>query len=412
MIFRGRRLLTLRRVGKGMTEKSHNFSGWYRAVLLLFAMLGLTNASLLARLPEVRDAVDTTTAGIGFILLGFAIGSLGGLAVAGRIIERVGIRPIVLWGFVASGCAVLAQALAIAFGSAVGLFLGFLFLGLVGSATDVAINVSGAALEQSMGKTVMPMLHAGWSVGTFVGVGIGAVATTVHFPLVVQLIILAIATTTVGVIATRTLPSASSSTQREPGEASAPTPLWKSPLALALGAGIFSITLAEGASNDWLVLAIVDDYNESRTSGAIAYAVLMAAMILTRVTGGWISDRLGRARTLQVFAVVGAVGIVFVILGDNLVLAYAGAAMWGAGVALGFPLFLSAAGEGEHAARRVSFVASAGYMAFLVGPPVLGVIAQGSDLLTMFWILAGSTLAAAFFARAAGGRQPASRQSA
>jgi fucose permease len=128
-----------------MTDRITNFTVWYRAVLILFAMLGLTNASLLARLPEVRDAVDTTTAGIGFILLGFAIGSLGGLAAAGRIIERVGIRPIVLWGFVASGCAVLAQALAIAVGSAVGLFLGFLFLGLVGSATDVAINVSGAA---------------------------------------------------------------------------------------------------------------------------------------------------------------------------------------------------------------------------------------------------------------------------
>jgi cyanate permease len=112
------------------------------------------------------------------------------------------------------------------------------------------------------------------------------------------------------------------------------------------------------------------------------------------------------------FAVIGAAGIVLVILGDNLAFAYAGAAMWGMGVALGFPLFLSAAGEGENAARRVSFVASAGYMAFLVGPPVLGVVAQGSELLTMFWILAGATLAAAFFARAAGGRQSTPKQSA
>jgi hypothetical protein len=140
-----------------------------------------------------------------------------------------------VWGFVASGCAVLAQSLAIAAGSAVGLFLGFLFLGLVGSATDVAINVSGAALEQSMSKTVMPMLHAGWSVGTFAGVGIGAIATTVHFPLVAQLVILAIATTAIGVIATRTLHSASSSTRPQPADTSAPTPVWKSPLVLALG---------------------------------------------------------------------------------------------------------------------------------------------------------------------------------
>ena len=389
---------------------NQSFAGWYRAVLILFAMLGLTNASLLARLPEVRDAVDTTTAGIGFILLGFAIGSLGGLAVAGRLIEMVGVRPIVVWGFVASGCAVLTQSLAIALGSGVGLFFGFLFLGLVGSATDVAINVSGAALEQSMGKTVMPMLHAGFSVGTFVGVGIGAIGTTIHFPLVWQLIVLAIATTVIAVLSTRTLPSASSATDRKSEETAPTTPLWKTPLVLALGAGIFCITLAEGASNDWLVLSIVDDYDESRTNGAIAYAILMVAMIVTRIIGGRVSDKLGRARTLQLFAIIGAVGIVLVILGDNLAVAFIGSAMWGAGVALGFPLFLSAAGEGANAARRVSFVASAGYMAFLVGPPVLGIIAQGTGLVAMFWILAVSTLIAAFFASAAGGRQPTPSQ--
>jgi fucose permease len=393
-----------------MTEANRSFTGWYRAVLILFAMLGLTNASLLARLPEVRDAVDTTTAGIGFILLGFAIGSLGGLAVAGRIIERVGVQPIVLWGFVASGCAVLTQSLAISVGSAVGLFLGFLFLGLVASATDVAINVSGAALEQSMGKTVMPMLHAGFSVGTFVGVGIGAIGTTIHFPLVWQLIVLAIATTAIAVFSTRTLPSASSATDRKSEEPAPTAPLWKTLLVLALGAGIFCITLAEGASNDWLVLSIVDDYDESRTNGAIAYAILMVAMIVTRIIGGRVSDKLGRARTLQLFAVIGAAGIVLVILGDNLAVAFIGSAMWGAGVALGFPLFLSAAGEGANAARRVSFVASAGYMAFLVGPPVLGIIAQGTGLVAMFWILAVSTLTAAFFAFAAGGRRPTPSQ--
>lgn len=180
--------------------------------------------------------------------------------------------------------------------------------------------------------------------------------------------------------------------------------MWKTPLVLALGAGIFAITLAEGASNDWLVLAIVDDYGESRTNGALAYAVLMVAMIITRVAGGRISDRLGRARTLQVFAAIGAVGVVTVILGGTLPFALIGSALWGAGVALGFPLFLSAAGEGENPARRVSFVASSGYMAFLVGPPVLGLIAQSIGLLTMFWILVVFAVAAAVFAGAAGGR--------
>lgn len=384
---------------------------WYRAVLILFAMLGLTNASLLARLPEVREAVGTTTAGVGFILFGFAIGSVAGLAVAGRIIERVGVKPITVWGFVGAALAVVGQAVSIGLGSGVALFVFFVVLGVVGAAADVAINVSGAALEQSMGKTVMPMLHAGWSAGTLTGVGIGAIGTTIGFSLVAQLIILAIATTSIAVIATRQV------SESEQSESTYPTggpakPLWKNPTVLALGAGIFAITLAEGASNDWLVLALVDDYGESRTNGAIAYGVLMAAMIVTRVVGGKVSDRLGRARALQLFAALGAIGIITVILGTSLPVALIGSALWGAGVALGFPLFLSAAGEGENAARRVSFVAASGYMAFLAGPPVLGIIGQSIGLLTMFWILVAATVAAAFFARAAGGRQTPARQPA
>lgn len=378
-------------------------AAWYRAVIILFSMLGLTNASLLARLPEVRESVDATTAEIGFILLGFAIGSLGGLAVAGRIIEKVGAKPIIALGFIGSGISVVVQALSIDAGSKFALFAGFVLLGIVGSATDVALNVSGSALEQAMGKTIMPMLHAGFSVGTFIGVGIGTIGTTVNFSLVVQLIALAVITSGIAVIATRTLPDSGRGTS---SEASTDTrvAVWRVPAVLALGAGIFAITLAEGASNDWLVLSLVDDYGASRTNGAIAYAVLMVAMIVTRIIGGAISDRLGRGRTLQLFSVIGAAGIVLVILGGTLPLAYFGSAMWGAGVALGFPLFLSAAGEGEHAARRVSFVASAGYMAFLVGPPVLGLIAQSIGLLTMFWILVVFALATAVFAAKAGGR--------
>ncbi|MFM6967640.1 MAG: MFS transporter [Microbacteriaceae bacterium] len=380
---------------------------WYRAVLTLFAMLGLTNASLLARLPEVRESVNTTTAGIGFILLGFAIGSLAGLVIAGRLVERIGVKPIIVWGFVGSAIAVLGQSAAIAAGSSVALFIGFVVLGIVGSATDVAINVSGSALEQSMGKTIMPMLHAGFSVGTFVGVGIGTLGTIAGFSLVAQIAVLAIATSVVAILSARTIPHALETAKDTVSESTPAAPLWKNPLVLALGAGIFAITLAEGASNDWLVLSLVDDYGESRTNGAIAYGVLMVAMIATRVAGGRIADRLGRARTLQLFALIGAVGITFVILGGTLPVALVGSALWGAGVALGFPLFLSAAGEGENPARRVSFVASSGYMAFLVGPPVLGMIAQSMGLLSMFWIVAVCAVAAAVFARATGRAQPA-----
>jgi MFS family permease len=126
----------------------------------------------------------------------------------------------------------------------------------------------------------------------------------------------------------------------------------------------------------------------------------MIAMTIARFFGGNIVDRLGRHRALRIFAVAGVAGILLVVLSQNLVLAYIGSALWGIGVALGFPLFISAAGEGEDSARKVSFVTTAGYAAFLVGPPLLGFIGEAIGILQMFYLLALFMAAAAYFASA------------
>ena len=105
--------------------------------------------------------------------------------------------------------------------------------------------------------------------------------------------------------------------------------------------------------------------------------------------------------TLQVCAFTGVAGLLLIILSGNVYVAFFGAAMWGCGVALGFPLLLSAAGEGENAARKVAFVASSGYMAFLVGPPLLGFLGQAWGVTNMFYVIAGFLVISVFFARGA-----------
>jgi MFS family permease len=71
-------------------------------------------------------------------------------------------------------------------------------------------------------------------------------------------------------------------------------------------------------------------------------------------------------------------------------------------VALGFPLYLSAAGEGENPARKVAFVASAGYLAFLVGPPLLGFLGQAWGVTNMFFVIVGALVVTFIFATGAG----------
>jgi cyanate permease len=97
--------------------------------------------------------------------------------------------------------------------------------------------------------------------------------------------------------------------------------------------------------------------------------------------------------------------LLFVIFGPSVIFAWIGAALWGIGAALGFPLFISEAGEGENAARKVTLVTTFGYFAFLVGPPSLGFIAQAIGLLPMLFIVAGLLLVAVGVARVMSNRK-------
>lgn len=381
---------------------------WYVACFIVLGATGLTTASLLARLPEVRDIVGTTTAGIGFILLGFAIGSVTGLTFSGRLIERIGERAVIVWGFSGMLLATAIQIVALSLGSPELLFVAFVVSGLCQMSADVAVNVSGSALERQLARTIMPTLHAGYSIGTLIGVGIGAIGTLVGFTIEVQIGVLALVTGVAAIRGAQYLVESARTHRNDDTERTRPPSLWRNGVVLALGAGSFAITLVEGASNDWLVLAIVDDYGESRTIGAVSYGVLMTAMIVTRLFGGRVSDAIGRARTLQLFAGIGVAGIILVIVSGNMVLAFLGSAMWGIGVALGIPLFISAAGEGPNPARRVAFVATLGYFAFICGPPVLGIIAQEIGLLTTFWILVGFLVVAGILAQSTSERHSAS----
>lgn len=383
-------------------------TAWNRSLLGMFFVMGISAASLFARMPEVREQLGVTNSQLGFLLLTFAIGSGISLTMAGRAIERWGTRPLLKFGYIGLAVSTVALGAVIEAGTPIGFAVSFFVMGFCGGVADVTSNLDGSTLENKTGRTVMPRLHAAYSIGTFTGVGVGTLGTTFSIAIFWQVTALAALTAAVLLVVARWLPvGTGKAVHHEEAPKTKAAPLWKNRTVLWLAFGILGITIAEGASNDWLVLAMVDDYETSRTEGAIAYAILMIAMTATRLFGGKAVDKYGRARTLQVTAAIGVVGVLTVILSGNLWAAYVGSALWGIGVALAFPLFLSAAGEGEQAARRVSFVAAAGYGAFLAGPPLLGLIGQAIGLLNMFYLLVVFIAAAGFFASAAGGKKTA-----
>ena len=150
------------------------------------------------------------------------------------------------------------------------------------------------------------------------------------------------------------------------------------------------MAFTEGTGNDWLGVAVIDGYGAQAAVGSLTFAAFVAAMTTGRWFGPDLLDRYGRVPVLRVSALAALVGLLLVVFGTGLPMAMAGAVLWGLGAALGFPVGMSAAADDpRHAAGRVSVVASIGYVAFLAGPPLIGLLGDHVGVLRSLTIAAG-----------------------
>ena len=154
--------------------------------------------------------------------------------------------------------------------------------------------------------------------------------------------------------------------------AGSPTILYAIAVVLLIGLVMLVSAFTEGAANDWISVAFVDGYDLPAWAGVLGFATFLSFMTLGRVVGASMLDRWGRVPVLRVMLVAAGIGSLGVVFGTTAT-AFVGAAIWGFGVALGFPVGMSAAADDpRHAAVRVSVVSTIAYGAFLIGPPALG----------------------------------------
>jgi MFS family permease len=367
------------------TLETVNLRNWHRTILIFFTVVGMAGSSMMVRLPLVRELLQVTNGTLGLLLLGGAIGAMTGLLLVGKFIAHRGTKIGISVGMTIWFVGSIFYPLALTFHSPVLFFIAGVVSGFGAGMTDVGINVDGSSIEQKLGRSAMPKMHAAFSIGALSGAGLGTLATAINFDLVWQLAIIVTLAFAIPMTQIRHLPK-DNGIHSEEEKAGNTGPTFTKVIVL-LGLGIFGMTLAEGASNDWLTIGLVDDYKADRTSAGIAYAILIASMTIIRFFGGPLTDRFGKALTLRFTGVIGILGLVLLIAKINVPLAWVGAFLWGVGVALAFPLFLSAAGEQPNPARSVATVSAFGYTSFLVGPPLLGFVSQEIGVLNMYWII-------------------------
>lgn len=367
-----------------------------KAVYAIFFLSGFNFANWASRIPLVRDLLGFDPAQMGRVVLVAAIGSIISLPLSGWIVQRIGGRlaiaifaSINVAGFVLAAWGVTGGALPVALA---GLFLSGIGMGV----WDAAMNLEGAAVEQRLGRAIMPRFHASFSFGTMAGAGVGALASRFELPLSTHLTVAVLVSLALVLVSVRyLLPDAAVDGQASAAPAAAEHPLdgvdpavavaprksnpfgaWLERRTLLIGLVVLAAALTEGAANDWLSIAVVDGFDASHSAGALTLFVFLTAMTGMRLLGTSLLDRYGRVVVLRLAAGLALVGLAIFGLTPWLPLALVGVVAWGMGAALGFPVGMSAASDDPaRAAGRLSVVSTIGYTAFFAGPPILGELA-------------------------------------
>lgn len=348
-----------------------------------FIAAGVAFGTFASRIPQFKGHLGLDPSQLGLLLLVTSIGSITALPLAGSVVHWLGSARAVALCAPGSALGLIGAGLGYEVGVwlvAVSLFV----LGFTIGTWDVSMNVHAAAVEQRAGRAIMARFHAGYSVGSVVGAGLGALAILTHVPVPVHLCVMAVVVLLVVPWGARMFfPEIGRGDDPATSDADGPRGwrralvAWRERRTVLIGLVVLAFALAEGAGNDWVSVALVDDHGAAPVIGTLGLTAFLTAMTVGRWFGPSVLDRYGRVRTLRVQAVMLIAGVVLFVFGHWIALAVVGALLWGVGVCLGFPVGMSAAADDPaRAPARVSVVASIGYCAFLAGPPMLGFLGQ------------------------------------
>jgi predicted MFS family arabinose efflux permease len=415
---------------------------WVRATVVVFLLMGLSFGTWISRLPSLRDELGASTLDMSLYGLCLAIGSLLGLLLCGRPVERIGPKRIMVATITAQLISLPGAALLMISGALPAGLVALFVFGFSFSTADIAMNVSGANAERAYGRPRLPLMHAFSSIGLVLSMVLGAVAETLRIPLPVHFAAVVVVIGAVAFTVLRRVPrnelelrargegtildtsgavpvletasgdpqaltSATGSLPVIPhpqpaaggSEAKRRYSPWRNPRVLLIGVIALSAGLIDGAAYEWLPLALVDGRGVSNEFGTVMLGLFFGSIVAARFAGSALLIRFGRVAVLRASMVCVTLGVLVIILVPSPVGMVLGTIAWGLGAGIGWPLSVSAAADDpDTAVRDVAAVSAIGYASMLLSPVAFGVLGEHIGLLQSFWLVPIFTLLALLLA--------------
>lgn len=358
-------------------------------IAFLIAGLGMSAWAPLVPFAKERLAVNEAT--LGALLLCLGLGSLVSMPVTGMLSGRIGCRKVIA----ASALIMCVSLLGLATASTVfTMAVALLFFGAAVGSVDVAMNIQAVIVEKASGRSMMSGFHGFYSLGGIFGAaGVSALLWFGLTPLSAGWVMVALILILLALAVGKLL--AYGSTTRDP--------LFVRPRGkvLLIGSLCFIVFMAEGSVLDWSAVFLTSLRGIEPAQAGLGFAAFSVAMTIARLLGDRIVQALGGTKVIFLGGICAAGGFLLIVLVPLPEVAFLGFVLIGLGASNIVPVMFTAAGNQSvmPVGLAISAVATMGYAGILVGPALIGFVAQLSSLSVSFALVALGLLVLASCAR-------------
>ncbi len=379
-------------------------TAWFtppRLIMAVFFVQAVSMTNWAPRIPDVQQRLGLSSGALSICLLSMSLGTFVMTIFNGPLVARFSARTMMVIGMCAFCAALVLPGLA---WNGPSLFAILFVMGATYVIVDVAMNVEAARIQTAIGRRIMSTCHGFWSLGAVVGSISGAQFAEAAVPTWLHLLIIAVIVLPLGLMPVWALPvlpvRAAAAMERRPVIAF-PT------IALAgVCIYVFGAVLAELSARNWGAAYLRDVLGTSAAATGWGLGAFSLTMAAGRLVGDRLADRFGPVALGRLCAFTGVIGMAALVMANGLPLALIGFAAIGFGVSVGFPLAMTAAAShtDRPPAINVASVALIAYSGSLVGPPLVGFVADGAGLRVGLAALMPLMVLSALFAGSLGPR--------
>ena len=376
---------------------------WFAATFTIFFARAFLFSTWVARGPEVKDALGLDTIQMGVLTMLYPLGGLIGVAFSSMLVNRFGSKLVTMLVYGTSAVALALLGGAITAGQVVISGVLLVIMGLPMAIADYVGNYEGNLVDKASKRSIFSAIHGAFGLGMLLGAGLASLAINANLALAPHFLLIAALCGGGAFAAALALPVHARETVTKEMHAQnrrLALKAWTEKRSLIISLIGFSFIMAETSAGTWVPIALTKS-GFSEAEAAFAFSVFWMVVTGFRLLGGYIVDAIGRWYTIMASAIVTSLGIVLFMLVDVIAVPYVALLLWGAGMAIGFPMSASSMGDDkEMAPARLNMIITVVYISSVSVGPALGAVGQALGIYVAFGIPLAFLIVSAILSKA------------